>query len=323
MDNNRRKGAATCSVHGSTEKLPASTMKRTRSSIVLLSLIFGTGSIDANNEPERSEAPKLLRRIAPAPAKIGPIELDPHSQLAHKTKDMKIEPRIVGGTSTGPNVYPFFTRVDTSGFPYCGGSLVAPDIVLTAGHCWTSDDALSVVVNGYDLYSSEGPLQFDRDVNYSIRHPDFNSATYDNDALLLKLSSPVPDIQFVSLNFDDTTPQSGDDLIVMGLGNKEEDGGAASKLQAVTVQAVDHDTCEANYRDAGLDRVNDAIMLCAGNLVDGGRDVRHMKIYHLFVCLYIMANLSFLLHILRLVKGTLGARSSTVIITKLELFHGV
>lgn len=243
---------------------------------MLLFLVFGTGTAAANTDPVRSEAPKLLRRTIPEPTKkqIGPIELEPHSQSSHKPKDVKLEPRIVGGTSTGPNVYPFFTRVDTSGFPYCGGSLVAPDVVLTAGHCLTSDDALSVVVNGYDLYSSDGPLQFERDVDYSIRHPDFNSATYDYDALLLKLSSPVTDIQLVSINFDDTNPQTGDDLTVMGLGNKEEDGVAASTLQAVTVQTVDHKTCEANYRNEGLDRVNDDIMLCAGNLVGGGRDVR-------------------------------------------------
>lgn len=244
-----------------------------RASLVLLLLLFERGSSTTDEEPGRSEAPKTYRTI---PTKIGPLELEhehTHSQLAHRPKDIKQEPRIVGGIATGPNVYQFFTRIDTSGYPYCGGSLVAPDVVLTAGHCFTSDDALSVVVNGYDLYSKDGFLQYERDVQYSIRHPRFNATTYDSDAMLLKLSSPV-DTQFVSINFDDENPQTGDDLVVMGLGNKAEEGAPASSLQAVTVQAVDHGVCEANYQSVGLDRVKDDIMLCAGNTVEGERDVR-------------------------------------------------
>jgi secreted trypsin-like serine protease len=169
--------------------------------------------------------------------------------------------------------------VDISGSPYCGGSLVAPDVVLTAGHCLSSDDNFSVVVNGYNLYSSDGPLQYETDVQYAVRHPGFDPETYDNDALLLKLSSPVSDVPFVLINFDEANPQPGDDLTVMGLGNKEEDGAPASTLQAVSVQAVDHDTCQGNYRDAGFDRLDDDIMLCAGNLVEGGRDVRTINTY--------------------------------------------
>jgi len=245
-----------------------------RASVALLLLIlFRIDFSAAGSESERSEAPKAYSEI---PIKISPLDIDDyvHSQRKHHgQKTIKAEPRIVGGTPTGPNVYQFFTRVDTSGNPYCGGTLVAPDVVLTAGHCLS--DNLSVVVNGYDLYSSDGALQYPREVAYTIRHPDFNPVTYDNDAMLLKLSSPV-DTEFVTLNFDDANPRVGDDLTVMGLGNKEEDGAPASSLLAVTVQVVDYDTCKANYNAVGLD-VNDDIMLCAGNTVEGGRDVRAMK----------------------------------------------
>lgn len=246
-----------------------------RSSVILLLLLFGIGSTAADSDTDRHEAPKAYRyRPIPTGKKIGPFDPrqhDSHSQLAHRSKEMKAEPRIVGGVAAGENTYQFFTRVDTSGYPYCGGSLVASDVVLTAGHCYS--DALSVVVNGYDLYSSDGLLQYPRDVDYSKtkRHPDFDATTYDNDALLLKLTSPVT-TPYISLNFDDENPQTGDDLTVMGLGNMQEDGAPANTLQAVTVQAVDHDYCEENYREVGLDRVKDDIMLCAGNTVEGGRD---------------------------------------------------
>lgn len=47
-----------------------------------------------------------------------------------------VDPRIIGGTPTDGQEYPFFVQADTaeSGF-YCGGSLIAPDVVLSAAHC--------------------------------------------------------------------------------------------------------------------------------------------------------------------------------------------
>jgi Trypsin len=38
---------------------------------------------------------------------------------------------IIGGRVAAPNEYPYFAHLDAIS---CGGSLIAPDIVLTAGH---------------------------------------------------------------------------------------------------------------------------------------------------------------------------------------------
>lgn len=38
---------------------------------------------------------------------------------------------IIGGNEASLNEYPYFAHFDSI---YCGGSLIAPDIVLTAGH---------------------------------------------------------------------------------------------------------------------------------------------------------------------------------------------
>ena len=47
------------------------------------------------------------------------------------------EHRIVGGTQVPPGRYPYFATLlrEIGTTAYCGGSLIAPNIVLTAAHC--------------------------------------------------------------------------------------------------------------------------------------------------------------------------------------------
>lgn len=47
-----------------------------------------------------------------------------------------VRPRIVGGTQTSAARYPYIVSLrDANGNHFCGGSLVAPLVVLTAAHC--------------------------------------------------------------------------------------------------------------------------------------------------------------------------------------------
>jgi hypothetical protein len=146
---------------------------------------------------------------------------------------------------------------------------VAPDVVLTAGHCFANE--LSVVVNGYSLSEQVNEDQYAREVGSSLRHPDFDSTTFDNDVMLLKLTSSVVSVDHAPLNFDDANPQNGDELTVMGLGDTAEDGSASNYLREVKVEVVDHDLCLANYEKIGLGHVREDIMLCAG-AQEGNRD---------------------------------------------------
>lgn len=70
---------------------------------------------------------------------------DPHELSEKKdTYGNLVKPRIVGGTDVVRGEYPFFVRIDHNFFPSCGGSLVAPDVVLTAGHCLPEDSTVTV-----------------------------------------------------------------------------------------------------------------------------------------------------------------------------------
>ena len=49
---------------------------------------------------------------------------------------MKPRARIVGGTKAPKGAWPWQAQIRTSsGFPFCGGTLVAPQWVVTAAHC--------------------------------------------------------------------------------------------------------------------------------------------------------------------------------------------
>jgi secreted trypsin-like serine protease len=98
------------------------------------------------------------------------------------------QPRIIGGGSTPQGSFEYFVRVDSYGQVFCGGVLVAPDVAMTAAHCFSS--ALSVVVNGYD---NSNPNQLNRGQHFRgvesvLPHPNFNGENLENDVMLLKLT---------------------------------------------------------------------------------------------------------------------------------------
>jgi len=71
--------------------------------------------------------------------------------------------RIVGGTDAQRGEFPhqiMLTR-GVGGSLMCGGSLVAPDVVITAGHCCDGMTAssLGVVVGSHELYSEDPDQQ--------------------------------------------------------------------------------------------------------------------------------------------------------------------
>ena len=57
-------------------------------------------------------------------------------QMKYETQP-NFENRIVGGTPVTPGRYPYFATLlpEVGTIAFCGGSLIAPNIVLTAAHC--------------------------------------------------------------------------------------------------------------------------------------------------------------------------------------------
>jgi trypsin len=211
----------------------------------------------------------LLSALASSTSSVPDGEMNAPRDLIRVRGSHERQPRIYGGSISPTDVFEYFVRVDGGVYVLCGGVLVAPDIVLTAGHC--KSNAPSVVVNGYDESKSYSlnSRQHYRTVVNSLQHPAYNEKNSENDIMIMKLESPVYDIDYAQINFDDSYPPAGEDVTIMGLG-KTEDGSFSNVLRDVTVQAKSREDCSNMYSQGGLTVPGD-IWLCAG-IDAGGKD---------------------------------------------------
>lgn len=60
------------------------------------------------------------------------------------------ESRIIGGTRAMDGEYPYAVSLQDEKGPYCGASLIAPDMLLTAAHC-KQNKSIKAVIGRYDL----------------------------------------------------------------------------------------------------------------------------------------------------------------------------
>lgn len=176
---------------------------------------------------------------------------------------------IIGGTKVLSNTtYPWMVSLQgdlaVHGYDhFCGATLIAPNILVSAAHCdiRTYEKAVFNVLQYNDTDALV--VGIDRIVN----HPDYHDPTSNNDIALVFLKDSVPN-QVAKLNWDITLENPGTMTTIIGWGRLVDDPQAPASLDLmhVDVPLVSNQNCNDAYNNVITDG-----MICAG-ITEGGKD---------------------------------------------------
>jgi len=140
----------------------------------------------------------------------------------------------------------------------CGGALIAEDVVLTAAHCFASEDVLftySIYLGAYDrsMLSTDANVETYRVKEYAI-HPDYDSTLFDYDAMLIRLDRSVANYDPIDIALDEVVAGfvSRTTMVqISGWGlTSYPVGSSANKLQVGEVPYLSNEECNAAYSSA-------------------------------------------------------------------------
>lgn len=180
--------------------------------------------------------------------------------------------RIVGGTATLPNEYPWVAalwRMDI-GRIYCGAAVISSKHIITAAHCVNNFDrtAIRVYLGGHNITDDYTEI---RRVKAIHQHEYFDIVSFDNDIAILELDKTIkfgPKVQPACLpetQFEDYADKL---TLIAGWGRTGEKDVTSNGLRSVIVPIWTQTKCgQSGYGNKRLT----GNMMCAG-YPDGMKD---------------------------------------------------
>ncbi|CAH0559487.1 unnamed protein product [Brassicogethes aeneus] len=161
----------------------------------------------------------------------------------------------------------------------CGGSLIAPNVVLTGAHCVYNFKINDIKVRAgeWDTQTEKERLPYqERNVVRIITHNDFHQNTLFNDVALLLLDSPIQEAEHIGLVCLPQQNQIIDSTNCFATGwgkdNFGKDGRYSSILKKIELPIVQRQRCQELLRTTrlGIHFNLDKSFTCAGGIA--GRD---------------------------------------------------
>nr|KAF6382814.1 mannan binding lectin serine peptidase 1 [Pipistrellus kuhlii] len=193
--------------------------------------------------------------------------------------------RIFNGRPADKGTTPWIAMLShLNGQPFCGGSLLGSNWILTAAHCLHhslnpedpilhDSDLRSLshfkIIMGKHWRQRSDETEQHLEVKHIFLHPQYDPNTFENDVALVELSTgPVLNDFVMPICLPESTPEEGTMVIVSGWG-KQFLQRLPETLMEIEVPIVAHSTCQEAY--APLKKKVTRDMICAG-FKEGGKD---------------------------------------------------
>lgn len=218
---------------------------------------------------------QLINSIALTAGLVSTMSLAQPADIQLKLKQQNNLNRIIGGEATPAGERPWMASLQSDGYHFCGGSVIARRWILTAAHCVEggaeqNPSSVQVQVNVNDLSNSgEGEKHT---VAKIYSHPGYAQGEAADIALLYlasEISETVPTLALADANLMSEGATAGTNATVSGWGNTSINGeNFPDIMQQVQLPLVSNEVCNSEPAYNGQIQNTE---LCAG-FAEGGKD---------------------------------------------------